>query len=313
VHLGPTQQAFKFSPRTTIRGKGRKSVTLWQSFGDHIRNELVLLAPEGRFIPETLRRRYVDRNRFARRLSEAQRVRGSVYLADGAVQASQLTTDGRHMQGADYDSWHLLALDGNGEVQGCARYRHLTGNVGFDDLGVRESWLARCDQWGLSLRTAVESEIVRAKRRGMAFSEVGGWAIVPEKRCKAEALRIAMATYSLAQILGGCVGITTATERHRSSAILRRIGGRSLECGGTELPSYYDPQYRCRMEVLRFDSSSPDASCRIWVEQTSKRLAEVSVLVAREPDESHYAPPLQPMPAPWPSLPQLGWATQAGV
>ena len=272
-----------------------------------IHDELVLLAPAGCFIPESFTRRYVDRNRHARWLSEAQRVRGSIYLADGAVQASQLTADGRHVQRTDYDSWHLLAVDGNGEVQGCARYRHLTGNVGFDDLGVRESWLARCDQWGLSLRAAVESEIVRAKQRGAAFSEVGGWAIVPEKRCTTEALRIAMATYSLAQILGGCVGISTATERHRSSSILRRIGGRSLEYGGTELPSYYDPQYRCRMEVLRFDSSSPDASCRRWVEQLSSQLAEVSVVVAREPAESLYAQPLQPMPVTWPSLPQLGW------
>jgi hypothetical protein len=280
-------------------------VTFLRSFGDLIPNELVLLAPAGRTIPRSFTRRSVDRNRHAHWLNEAQKVRGSVYLADGALQASQLTADGRHAQRSDYDSWHLLAVNGNGEVQGCARYRHLTGNVGFEDLGVRESWLAKCEQWGLSLRSAVESEIARAKRRGMAFSEVGGWAIVPEKRCTSEALRIAMAAYSLARILGGCVGISTATERHRSSSILRRIGGRSLEHGGTELPSYYDPQYRCRMEVLRFDSSSPDASCSRWVEQLSKRLAEVSVVV---PAEGHHAQP-KTMPVTSPTLPQFGWAT----
>ena len=213
------------------------------------------------------------------------------------------------MQGADYDSWHLLVVDGNGDVQGCARYRHLTGNVGFDDLGVRESWLAQCQEWGSSLRAAVQSEIVRAKQSGAAFSEVGGWAIVPEKRCTTEALGIAMATYSLAQLLGGCVGISTATQRHRSSAILRRIGGRSLEYDGTELPSYYDPQYRCQMEVLRFDSSSPDPSCRRWVEQLSKRLSDVSVVVAREPVESLYVLPSRPMPLRWPSQPQIGWVS----
>jgi hypothetical protein len=286
-------------------------VTLWQSFGDHVHDELVLLAPEGRSIPESFTRLSVDRNRHARRLSEAQRVRGGVYLADGAVQASQLTADGRHVQRADYDSWHLLAVDENGDVRGCARYRHLTGNVGFDDLGVRESWLARCEQWGLSLRAAVESEMVLARQRGMAFAEAGGWAIVPEKRCTTEALRIAMATYSLARILGGCVGISTATERHHSSSILRRIGGRSLACAGTELPPYYDPQYRCRMEVLRFDSNSPDTSCRRWVEQLSERLAGVSVVAAGEPAESYYAP--QPMPVAWPALPRLRWAPEARI
>ena len=144
---------------------------------------------------------------------------------------------------------------------------------------------------------AVETEIARAKLSGAAFSEVGGWAIVPEKRCTTEALRIAMATYGLAQMLGGCVGISTATERHHSASILRRIGGRSLEYGGTELPAYYDPQYRCRMEVLRFDSNSPDASGRRWVEQLSERVAEVSVVAAREPAESHCAQSPRPMPA----------------
>jgi hypothetical protein len=286
-------------------------VTLWQSFGDRVHDELVLLAPEGGYVPESFARRCVDRGEFARRLSEAQRVRGRIYLADGAVRPEQLTLDGRHVQRADYDSWHVLAVDANGEVQGCARYRHLTGPVGFDDLGVRESWLARCAQWGVSLRAAVESEILMARQRGMAFAEAGGWAIAPEKRFTTEALRIAMASFSLARLLGGCVGITTATERHRSASILRRIGGRALECGGTKLPSYYDPQYQCQMEVLRFDSSSPDASCRRWVEQLSERLTEVPVLVAREPEESLYAPAPLTMPAAWPALPRLRWVAEA--
>jgi hypothetical protein len=267
---------------------------------------LVLLAPAGSFIPESFKRRYVDGNRYARWLNEMQRVRGSIYLAEGAVLDSQLTADGRHVQHSDYDSWHLLAVAGNGEVQGCARYRHLTGRVGFDDLGVRESWLARCDRWGPPLRAAVESEIVRARQRGKAFSEVGGWAIAPEKRFTTEALRIAMATYSLAQMLGGCVGITTATERHRSSSMLRRIGGRSLEHDGAALPPYYDPQYRCRMEVLQFDSSAPDASCRTWVEQICRQLIEVSVVVARESAEGHRPQLPESMPMTWSPLPQLG-------
>ena len=170
------------------------------------------------------------------------------------------------------------------------RYRHLIGNVGFDDLGGARILAGAVRTVGseFQVSSGVGDRAGETARRG--FSEVGGWAIVPEKRCTSEALRIAMATYSLAQILGGCVGISTATERHHSSSILRRIGGRSLECDGTELPSYYDPQYRCRMEVLRFDSSLPDASCRRWVEQLSERLAEVTVVVAREPEERHFAP-----------------------
>jgi hypothetical protein len=263
-----------------------------ESFGDPIRDELVLLAPAGAIIPRSFTRWIVDRSRHAHWLSEAQKVRGSVYFADGALQASQLNEDGRHVQSSDPESWHLLLVDGNGEVQGCARYRHLTGNVAFDDLGVHDAWLARCGQWGPSLRAAVESEIVRAKQLGMAFSEVGGWAIVPERRGTTGALRIAMATFSLARILGGCVGISTATERHRSSSILRRIGGRSLEFGGTRLPSYYDPQYRCQMEVLRFDSRLPESSCRRWVDELSVRLGEVLVVMSAESHRAQTKPML---------------------
>lgn len=282
-------------------------MTLLQSFGDRIREELVLLAPARSFIPQTFKRRFSDATRHTQLLFEAQRVRGRIYVADGAVKASQLTSDGRHVQAADADSWHLLSVDRSGQVQGCARYRHLTGKVGFDDLTVRDSWLARSDEWRLSLRAAVETEIFRARLRGAAFSEVGGWAIVPEKRCTAEALRIAMATYALAQTLGGCLGISTATERHHSSSILRRIGGRSLQHDGTELPSYYDPQYRCQMEVLRFDSNSPDAGCRRFVERLSGRLADVPVVIARELPASQ---PPQPAPAPvWSPAPQLRWVT----
>ena len=294
-----------FAPNDTTFHSKDNEVNLLQSFGDHIHDVLVLLAPEGCGIPPSFRRCSIDRNRHGRLLRPAQRVRGAIYLADGALQASQLTSDGRHVQYYDYDSWHLLAVDGNGEVHGCARYRHLTGNVGFDDLSVRDSWLARSDRWGLRLRAAVESELVCAGQRGTAFAEAGGWAIVPEKRCKVEALQLAMATYSLARILGGCVGISTATERHRSASILRRIGGRSLEHAGTELPSYYDPQYRCQMEVLRFDSGVPDESCRKWVEQMSMGLAEVQIVAALEPAVGHLMQPALPMP--WPSLPQLGW------
>ena len=65
-------------------------MTLLHSLNDQIHNELVLLAPPDCYVPESFRRRYVDRNRHARWLSEAQKVRGRIYLSDGAVQESQL-------------------------------------------------------------------------------------------------------------------------------------------------------------------------------------------------------------------------------
>ena len=40
--------------------------------------------------------------------------------------------------------------------------------------------------------------------------------------------------------------------------VLRRIGGRSLVADGESIPKYYDPEYKCDMEMLRFDSRQPN-------------------------------------------------------
>ena len=251
---------------------------LLESAIDSTRNGLVFLAPARGFIPSLGWRVHKDDRRHKTLLHSLQKLRGRVYLEDGAITESQLTTDGRYWQAADSASWHLLAVDDRADVCGCARFTPYSAAIGFDDLGIRTSALARCQCWGMTLRAAVETEVARARRLGVAFAEVGGWAINAEKRFTTEALRIALATYGLAQLLGGCVGITTATVRHHSARILRRIGGRPLNLGQTELPSYYDPQYKCQMEVLRFDSANPDADYRRSVDRLRDQLLSVTVV-----------------------------------
>ena len=63
--------------------------------------------------------------------------------------------------------------------------------------------------------------------------------------------------YALGEILGGTVGISTATTRHASSAILQKLGGSRLEDGGQPLPTYIEPKYQCEMQLLQFDTSKP--------------------------------------------------------
>jgi len=67
-----------------------------------------------------------------------------------------------------------------------------------------------------------------------------------------------LAAYGLANLLGGCLGVATATWRHKSATILRRIGLSALESDGAELPPYFDPKFDCQMELLRFDSRRPN-------------------------------------------------------
>jgi predicted GNAT family N-acyltransferase len=244
--------------------------------------QLVLLAPSQARVPQTFRQVDVDANWHQQLLSGMQRLRGEVYLKDGAIEKRDLTEDGRHRSGPDEESWHLLAIDGNGEVCGCARYREHENTVSFSQLGIVRSALAQCDKLGGQLRSAVEAALQKARPEGLSYVECGGWALAEHLRCSTEAVRTALSTYALAQMLGGCLGISTVTMRHCSASILRRIGGRSLEAGGAELPSYYDPQYKCEMAMLRFDSRAPNPKYRNWIEDIGNQLLSVPVICQRQ-------------------------------
>jgi hypothetical protein len=137
--------------------------------------------------------------------------------------------------------------------------------------------------WG-----AVESEIARARRDYLHYAEVGGWAVAKESRCTSEGLVLALAGFSLGRLCGGCLGITTATVRHYSSSILRRLGGSRLEIDGATVPPYYDSKYDCHMELLRFDSRRPDAKYNRLITSLTDKLAGVLV-IAKPPSSASLA------------------------
>jgi len=66
------------------------------------------------------------------------------------------------------------------------RYREHRNDVAFHELGLRTCALAECDQWGVKLKAAVQSDLNKAQQQSIAYVEVGGWALaksgaVPEK------------------------------------------------------------------------------------------------------------------------------------
>lgn len=241
------------------------------------RRRLVLLAPVGAAAPSGFRNVSADSYRRLRLLSSTQRLRGSVYVADGAISVSQLTADGRHEQESDSSAWHVLSVDSDGQVQGCARYRPYDATATFSQLQARNAAIGKSPEWALAFRMAIAAEMRRARENALAFVEVGGWALSPQTRCCTDALKTALATFALSRLLGGCVGITTATTRHSSSSILRRIGGRSLSVGEVELPKFYDPQYGCDMEILRFEASQTNQKYEPIVRELMAELAYADV------------------------------------
>lgn len=216
--------------------------------------QLLLLAPAPDVFPSSFERVAVNPHEHNSLLSQMQRLRGAVYLADGAIRSADLLPDGRHVMPSDRDSFHVLARNGAGRVVGCVRFLPHHHDLRFEQLALAHSPLASDPVFGPALRQAVADQIASARLRGFLYVEVGGWALDQSIRHTSEAMRIAFLNFSLGLALGGAVGICTATVRNHSADILRRIGGRSLTCNNLPIPRYFDARYGCEIDVVAFDS-----------------------------------------------------------
>ena len=239
---------------------------------------LTLLAPPDRAVPETFSRCVFDPDRHSGLLENLQRFRGSAYLEDGAVTPDHLTPDGRHETPEDAQAWHLVLTNEVDDIIACAWYREHCSCVHFSRLRLRQCPLAAAPEWRDTLWAAVTDEIARARQDSLHYAELGGWAVAQNSRCTFEPLVLALATYSLARICGGALGITTATTRHASAHILARLGGAPLERDGVVIPPYFDPRYGCTMQILRFDSRAPSPKFAGIVALLAEKLSEVSVI-----------------------------------
>jgi len=245
------------------------------------RVEFVILSPLGAKVPGIFQDVKSDDGLHAQFLTSMQRFRGEIYLQDGAVRPEHLTPDGRHDLPVDQESWHLLTLTEEGKVCACLRLHQEPESKPFDQLPIATSALNRCPTWGARLRRAVESEITNACTARVRFGDIGGWAIAPERRHTLEPLRTILAGFGLSQLLGDILGIATATCKHGSAPILRKLGLSPLQEAGETLPVYYDPQYSSDMEVLRFDSRHPNPKYRRWVGELRAVLSSAPVLYAQ--------------------------------
>jgi|SoiMethySBSTD1v2_1073268.scaffolds.fasta_scaffold103839_3 hypothetical protein len=236
-----------------------------------------ILPPPRRAISDPFQNIQTDSRRHDELLAEMQRFRGRIYADDGAIRQSDLTKDGRHRVPVDEYSWHVLSLDHDGHICACVRYLEETRAGGFDDLWVRHAAVTRSED-RLRFRAAVETEMWKARQMRIGFGEVGGWAVAERHRGTMEPLRIILATYGLLELLGSCTGVATATARHGSASILRRIGLTSLMSDGAAMEPYYDPQYECEMELLRFDSRRPHPKYVPAVRELKSVLASAPVI-----------------------------------
>jgi hypothetical protein len=149
-----------------------------------VERRLVLLAPPSISIPKSFRNVTLDRRRHQQLVHEMQRLRGSIYLQDGAIQPEQLSMDGLHRTPEDGKSWHLLMLNAEQRVSSCVWYLEHDEATSFEHLRVRNCPLAQAEGWREKLWQAIESELSSARRLGLRYAEVGG-----RSRREAAALR----------------------------------------------------------------------------------------------------------------------------
>ena len=71
---------------------------------------LMLLAPSEAHVPGSFPAVDVNPKRHEEILAQLQRLRGSVYLHDGAITSDELSSDGRHILGIDGGSWHVVSV-----------------------------------------------------------------------------------------------------------------------------------------------------------------------------------------------------------
>ncbi|MEO8100717.1 MAG: hypothetical protein ABI811_23670 [Acidobacteriota bacterium] len=220
----------------------------------HMNSRLVILGPPNANLPGHFKNVVSDPRRHQELIDGVQRLRGNIYVADGAVKPHELSSGGRHVEPADPLAWHIIGIAPDGTPHSCLRHRPQENSARFQDLAVSKSAIANSPEWGAKTKAAVEDDLELARALGVPYLEVGGWAIAPDLRHTSEVLRLTLATYAVWRLMGGALGIGTVTLRHKSASIATRLGGSPLSFNGECLPQYEDPQYGCAMRLLRFSS-----------------------------------------------------------
>jgi hypothetical protein len=216
----------------------------------------LILAPANAARLDRFQKVSCDSAEHAELLSRMQVMRGFVALQEGAIRPHQLDANKRHIMSGDSDSWHLLRMGPEGNVRGCVRILAHPEGVTFSSMRLASSAIATSPEWGPRLRAIVELELESARQSSLTIVEPGGWVLDESLRGNQEAISLALSVFAWSQLVGGCVAYVTATVKHGSSSMLRRLGGRSIRYGDQEIGRYYDPSYECDMEILRIDNQS---------------------------------------------------------
>jgi hypothetical protein len=141
---------------------------------DTVEQRLVLVAPPEAEIPVAFSNAIGDPTLREALVRQAQRLRGAVYLEDGAIRREQVTADGRHCTPEDGQSWHLLFLDAANRVSSAIWFLLHDENVSVDQLRIRHCGLTHLRDWRDRVFAAAQSELARARLLVLAMAKSAG-------------------------------------------------------------------------------------------------------------------------------------------
>lgn len=247
---------------------------------------IVLLAPSSEAGGKLGSPLFANDTTYWKQLIGLQKLRGRIAFAEGAIPQEALRTDGRHHQDIDLKSWHVLAVSGSDSVVGAARFHPHRPDVQFTELTLSHTSILSSPEWSGLFQSAVEDRLREARRRQVPIVELGGWVITEEARCSKVALEMAISIVSLADALGGAIGLSTTTTRHGSAAMMRKLGGVPLGVNGKEIPAYFDSTYQCEIQLLSYDSAQPPPQFAPLLDTMRKKLGQTPVICpAARPNE----------------------------
>lgn len=218
-------------------------------------------------------------------ISEVQRFRGRVYVADSAIPASALDEKGRHSQDFDFENYHLCLRDRERRIRGCFRLRLYDPTPEIRDLKLHELIERMPSALAVLCYGALASVFELSWQERVRIGEVGGWAVDEELRHHRASTLLPFAAWSLYQIIGNAIVLASATTRHHSSAILKRIGGFALRHRDEQLPGFIDDFHGCEMELLGFDSRRPHPKYEKLVAELKELLLSKVHTSARQLDQ----------------------------
>jgi hypothetical protein len=205
-------------------------------------------------------------------LGSIQRLRGSVYLEDGALPISAVEPDGRHLSELDEMSYHLTLW--NGKVEGCLRLTPYPHSYPAENYKVFELIRRMPGVQAKIYAAAFKNCLAEWQAKGFQLGETGGLAIAGMYRMNAVSMIIPLAGWSLSRIKKRLVCIASATERNGSAEILRRLGGWRIKHEGVELPPFFDSAYGCDMEFIAFNSETLNPKFEASVTGIQELMAE---------------------------------------